>query len=189
MNEIIIDTSLMQQMANIALRAATSMEEAMKSAEAVTEHNDWNCVERDFINENILKIKKNNHKINENMALFSSKINELAEKFNDFDHSLMAKFSNFDSSIGNMMRIEDAKKIFRKTGYIPENFNSKYLQVVGGDGSQNWRNFNFSSIDKPISVVDFSDAIMMMSSKEVSVNENIQADIIKNMATAMGIEI
>ena len=157
--EIKIDTELMQQMANVSLRAMNAMEEAIKAANTITLHDDWNCVERVYIDESVQNIKKNNNKINESMIDFSAKLNELAEKFNEFDQSLLENFSDFDSSVGELICISPLEQ-------------SNLTRLIG-DNTSAWDNahkqlmkkiadyqsiYCLKTFGKQISVVNFSDA-------------------------------
>ncbi|MBR5425241.1 MAG: hypothetical protein IK106_01855 [Clostridiales bacterium] len=180
--EIKFDTSIMRIMANKALNARNAMETAMKTADAVTLHNDWNCAERDLIDDGITEIKKKNNVICENMALYSDKINSLAMQVDDFDKSLLARFSNVDSSVGEMYQIE--------SGVVTNNssvIGAGEVKRISSNLAENtyWNQYHVGNLTQPIPVVNFSDANDILSGAESTVS---QADVVKDLAGKLGID-
>ena len=189
MDNISIDTSIMQQMANIALRARTAMEDAVKSANTVTEHNDWNCKERDAINESVVNVKKNNNIVNENLSLFSSKINELAEKFNEFDASLKSDFSEFDESVGNMLAIENTNIATNTTAATINITDITQTNNISLTNTPYWQNYHLQNLTKPISVVNFEDAKMVIQGADYVEPPQNEDAMMNDLAQAFGITL
>ena len=182
--EIKIDTTLMQVMSGKALLAKESVEDAMKSAEVITVHDDWNCAERDMINECIKTIKKNNAITCENMILYSSKINSLANQLDEFDRSLLSQFSGVDSSVGELFRVSSPVA----TGDISfKTINSEDLQRLSLRLGENtyWNQYHLSNMNNQISVVKFSDATNILSGSNDSIS---QTDLMKEMAADLGLD-
>lgn len=182
--EIRIDPTLMHVMSGKAILAKESMEEAMKAAEAITVHDDWNCAERNMINENIATIKKNNIAICESMSLYSDRVNSLAVQLDEFDRSLLAKFSGVDSSVGELFQIENNAATNNLT---TQTISSEELQRISLRLGENtyWNHYHVNNINKPISVIKHSDASNMLSGSH---NEISQTDLVKEMAVNLGFE-
>ena len=182
--EIIIDTSVMQQMASGSIRATSFIADAMKSADAVTVHDDWNCSERDLINESILKVKKNNGVLNENMVSFSNQVNEIAAKFEEFDRSLLTSFSSFDSSIGDMYRIENATVTGNAQTLIT---NGEYSSILSASPDTNsyWDQYHIENLTNPISVLSFSDASDILQGTESSLKS--ETELVNELAGELGL--
>ncbi len=155
--EIRVDTSLMQLMANTTLRAKDSVEEAREASNVVTVHNDWNCAERDYINDAILEVKKKNGIICENMSMFASKVNEIAAKFEEFDRLLASQYSSFDAAIGELHRIESP--VVTGSTQIHSFEKSELEKILTPIGENNyWNRYHVSNLTEPVSVIGFSDA-------------------------------
>lgn len=156
--EIRIDTALMKQMACNSTRAKFLLEEAMEAANATVIHDDWNCSERDLINENVLKVKKHSKILCESMESYSSKLNELATKFEEFDRMLCMNFSGFDSSIGQLYQIECPENVgVHSIQSFSENELEQMLSLSGA--TTYWERYHVSNLTTPISVLDFSDSV------------------------------
>ncbi len=178
--EIKFDTSIMRIMASKALHARTAMETAMKTADTVTIHNDWNCAERDLIDDGITEVKKKNNVICENMTLYSDKINSFAVQVDDFDKSLLSRFSDVDSSVGEMYQIES--KVTTNNSSVIGAGEVKRISSNLSDNSY-WNQYHVSNLKQPIPVMNFSDANDILSGAEKTVN---QTDLVKDLAGKLG---
>lgn len=159
--EIKVDTLLMQQMASGSLRAQEYLNQAADAANAITIHDDWNCKERDIINDNVLNIKKFDNKICENMNYFAEKVNELATQFEEFDRLLSSQFSSFDSSVGDMYQIGHS---VGGNAAMYHAFSENDIEQAMTDAGSNtyWDQYHISNIAKPISVVSFADSAAIL---------------------------
>lgn len=153
--EIKVDIDTLRQIAISTLHAKSSIEDAIKASNFVLQHNEWNCKERDLIDENIIAIQKSNLAINESMILFSKKVNEIAEKFNEFDDMIMSQFSEFDASIGSLCEIEPAS-ITRVQSSVAQECTAKI------ETNSYWERYHSTNIMQPISIVSFKDATSFM---------------------------
>lgn len=163
--EIKVDTLLMQQMASCSLRAQKYLKQASETANAITIHDDWNCKERDLINDNVMKIQKHDGIICENMIVFSTKVNELASRFEEFDKLLSSKFSTFDSSIGDMYNAGNATTYADAQLYSVNEADLKQALTFSGTNSY-WDQYHVSNLTKPISVVNFGDSMNVLEGFE-----------------------
>ena len=180
--EINIDTSLMQLMSSKALLAKDAMEEAMKSADSIMVHDDWNCSERDLINESITKIKKNNNTTCANMELYSENIHSIAAQLDEFDKSLLAKFSGVDSSIGRMYQIENAVVTNNAQAIKSEDLQKLSVRL---EDSTYWNQYHLKNLNNPISVVSFKDASAILGGND---NNRSQSDLLKKFAKTIGFD-
>ena len=183
--EISIDTSVMQQMANGSIRASSFIADAMKSADTVTVHDDWNCSERDLINESILKVKKNNSILNENMQSFSAQVNDIASKFEDLDRSLLSSFSSFDSSIGDMYKIENSV-VTGNAQTLKMNEDYSGILASSPDSNSYWDQYHASNLTNPISVLSFSDASDILQGTDNSLKS--ETELVNDLASELGLE-
>ena len=159
--EIKVDTLLMQQMASGSLRAQEYLNQAADAANAITIHDDWNCKERDIINDNVLNIKKFDSKICEKMNYFAEKVNELATQFEEFDKMLSSQFSSFDSSVGDMYQVGHSLGGNAVQFHsISENDIENALTYSGTNTY--WEQYHISNLTKPVSVVSYADSAAIL---------------------------
>lgn len=144
-----IDTAVMRQMANTSLRVESLVEEAMKLSNAITTHNDWNCQERDVINDSVSLVKKNNVRINEKVEIFANKIAASAEQFDELDRSLLTRFQQFDSSVGELFAVKGVTTI------APSSVAQEIPVKI--DPELNWESYHATTLFRPISVVKFDE--------------------------------
>ena len=180
--EIKIDTALMQIMSNKALLARNAMEDAMKSADAITVHDDWNCAERDLINDSVAKIKKNNNTTCANMEMYSEKVYSIAAQLDEFDKTLLSKFSGVDSSIGKMYQIGNTTVTNNA-----QTIKSEELQQIAVQLEDNtyWNQYHLRNMTNPISVVTFKDATGILSGTD---NIQPQSDLMKMFTEELGFD-
>ena len=146
--EIKVDTTIMHQMASTSLRAQLLIEEAIKNAKSVASHNDWNCKERDSIDDAILLIQKKNELMGENMESFSRKLNEIAEQFEQFDREVVSQFAVFDSMVGDLYCINNQQVIVAPSSEAQSLV--KELKV-----NSYWDRYHTANLFKPVSVISF----------------------------------
>lgn len=102
---ISVDTEELSRMASMALNANSEIENSASRLSLVVEHNDWNCKERDRINENITTIKSSHQKLTEDMAEFSAALNKIAAVFSEAEQSLPNEFQHIDTMIGSALSL------------------------------------------------------------------------------------
>lgn len=153
--EIKVDTSIMHQMASRSLRAKELLEEAIRSAKAVASHNDWNCLERDSIDDGILQVQKNNELMGENMEAFAKRLNEIAEQFDQFEREIVSKFAVVDSMVGDLYRVKthgSANISFPVAQSLPRNIQTESY----------WDRYHSANLFRPVTVVPFQETSVFL---------------------------
>lgn len=102
---ISIDTELLNQMAALALSANAEIEEGSTRLNMVVEHNDWNCKERDQINDNIMHIKSAQAKLSQSITDYSNAMNRIAATFSEAENALPNEFQHIDVMIGSALSL------------------------------------------------------------------------------------
>ncbi len=154
--EIRIDTSIMQQMASTSLRAKDSLEESIKAAKSIVSHNDWNCIERDSIDDGILQLQKSNDLMCEHMETFSKLLNTIADQINQFDREFESGFAAFDSLVGDLY----SKKY---QGAVVGSFPVSQSIPREIDTDSYWERYHSVNLFQPVSVVSFPDASIFLT--------------------------
>lgn len=117
---ISVNTDKMNELANLAASVSAELSEACACLSPVTVHDDWNCAERDVINEAIQINKKSAADLMNCAENFSSAMTKTAESFTDFE-------------LKNPLALQSLKESFSKTIsiYTP---NSGLGRIVGPGG-------------------------------------------------------
>ena len=97
---ISIDTEMMNTMAGLAQQASEEQDASVVSLIPVVEHYDWNCKERDEINERILNIKKGNQKLSETLQEFAQAIRNVANRFDEEENAIPGRYQYIDTLLG-----------------------------------------------------------------------------------------
>lgn len=101
-----INPDTMTQIASSISGAHDAVEQASSILHSITTHQDWNCKERDTINEDIIANAKTVLNINERMTHFGNVMRTVAEQFVTDESSISAMFENVDTIIGGLLTIE-----------------------------------------------------------------------------------
>lgn len=148
--EISIDTSVMRQIALLAIDVSEKITSASASANAITQHNDWNCRERDFISDSVAELKKMNNGICESAECFSKNINDLADKYDELDISLLRLFDSFDLSVGSAMAIR-CDEVDARPSVLTAYVQDKLGAITGLQEKE------LANLGNPISVCNFTE--------------------------------
>lgn len=97
---ISIDTEMMNTMAGLAQQASEEQDASVVSLIPVVEHYDWNCKERDEINERIISIKKGNQKLSETLQEFAQAIRNVANRFDEEENAIPGRYQYIDTLLG-----------------------------------------------------------------------------------------
>lgn len=83
---ISVDIELMNELADLANAVCEELTEANACFTSVTTHDDWNCSERDTINDIIIHCKQFAEELREGSQSFSASIRKASDTFNEFEH-------------------------------------------------------------------------------------------------------
>ncbi len=95
-------TEIAQTIAN----AYGEVEEAARILTSITEHNNWNCKERDTINDYTRSNAKEISKISEKSENFANVMKMVAENFTTDEKNLSEMFTSVESIIASMLTIQ-----------------------------------------------------------------------------------
>ena len=108
-------TEIAQTIAN----AYGEVEEAARILTSITEHNNWNCKERDAINEYTHSNAQEILKISEKSGNFANVMKMVAETFATDEKNISEMFTSVESVIGSILSIQPIGG-GTTTGNIPE---------------------------------------------------------------------
>lgn len=101
--KISIDTGIMNEIAAISTEIGDLLGEANAALAPVIEHDDWNCSERDIINERLMYVKKSGASLDESAAALSSAFNDIAVRFTEMEKSIPFDLSDMISGMGSAL--------------------------------------------------------------------------------------
>lgn len=101
--KISIDTQIMNDIAEISSQISTLITDAHALLAPVTEHDDWNCKERDIINERLMAVKKAGTALDETSVMLAAAFRDISERFMQMEKSIPFDLSGTVSEIGNVL--------------------------------------------------------------------------------------
>ena len=102
---ISVDTELMNAMAAAVNSADLELESCGAVLARVVEHDDWNCPERDAINEAIRTLKQRMKTLMEGMEQFAHGVRQIAQQFNAIEQEIPAGFQSLDIMLGRLSAV------------------------------------------------------------------------------------
>ena len=102
---ISIDTEVLSSVAALARSINEEIDHISEIMNRVTVHDDWNCKERDIINDSITNNRKSQTELQEMSEQFAVSITRIAEQFLEAEKSLPNKFQHIDSLIGSALSL------------------------------------------------------------------------------------
>lgn len=147
-----LDTGVMFELANYAKTACQYVEESSQVAYQIVPHNDWNCKERDYINDGIETIRKYQARISEKMSHFSGAISQVATAFQEAEASLPNLFNEVDACVGEILSVGGVKSadIGAETQKFIDQIKDTTLDA------DRFQSIAATMIDSPLEVCDFS---------------------------------
>lgn len=151
---ISIDTEKMNTMASLAQNVRAEIDDCVTSLIPVVEHNDWNCKERDLINDGIIGVKKNAVILQEALDSFSSLMKQVASLFDAFEASLPNKYQQIDAFLGSTFAIPCVESTVA-TGSTTTEVTSAIAEGMRTSGGL--ENNALGNLTNPIQVCNFDD--------------------------------
>lgn len=116
---ISINTEVLASVAALARSINEEINEISAIMNRVTTHDDWNCKERDGINEDIVQ-NRNMQKSIQNMSEnFATLLTDIADRFLEAERTLPNKFQRIDAIIGTAISAVNNMKNTQPISVIP----------------------------------------------------------------------
>ena len=165
---ISIDSDILRSVKASAAAAAEGITSGVQKLQSVTTHDDWNCAERDTINDQILSAKKSAETLYERTQSYLELIQRTADKFDEVDYSITQSFQNVHDSLSKALSIKTPCVYRINTDIqfpvisdirLTKIWSKKFLELI--EPHKHWvgsKCYNvISNMDKPISVCKYSD--------------------------------
>lgn len=151
---ISVDTEKIKLMSSLIQNANSEIDECVANLSFVTEHNDWNCKERDLINEGILEVKKDAAILQESIDYFAAIMKRIADMFDEFESAIPNKYQKIDAYLGTTLSIpceESSVGAFTVSMELKDQISSG-VHMSGG-----LENNAIGNLTNPIHVCNFDD--------------------------------
>ena len=102
---ISIDSDVLRSLTAVADTASQEMTSGAEKLNQVTVHDDWNCAERDIINEHIVTMKQKTKALQNKTQSFLDLLRTTADRFDAADSSINLSFVNLQKTISDSMSI------------------------------------------------------------------------------------
>lgn len=103
---ISIDSDVLRGLAAKANATVSEISAGIDKLNMVTTHNDWNCVERDSINELITYAKKKTNTLSINTQTFLDLVRQSANRFDEVDSNTTKAFQSVQDLLGDFFSIK-----------------------------------------------------------------------------------
>lgn len=157
---ISIDTEKIRTATALIQNANTEIDACSSVLARIVEHDDWNCKERDVINESIAEVKKYAGELRETMDTFSALMTRAAGSFDQLDALIPKKFAGMEAVLGDVFFTPTPRTITNVIkGGMCETASAKISEDIYVDGGI--ENITLETLDKPIQMCSFSDVDFM----------------------------
>ncbi len=100
-----IDTTIMRELTAASASANNAITEAVEALNRISSHNDWECKEKNAINEYTNTNKNRIRQLQENAAAFLTAITGATNDFETTETSISDMFSSVESMISSLLTI------------------------------------------------------------------------------------
>lgn len=158
---ISIDTQKMGAIVAAANDVCVEIDACVSALLPVVEHNDWNCKERDAINDGITAVKGHVRQLQETTTSFANMVQRTADMFDAFELAVPNRYQALDTVLGTVFSESCAAPTTScQTGALGTEIASTIAQDFRVDGGL--ANNAIGNLTTPIqlcefSTVDFSD--------------------------------
>ena len=155
---IAIDSDVLRSLASVADSAAQEMTSAAEKLNNVTVHDDWNCAERDIINEHIISVKKKTTALQNKTQSFLELIRNTANKFDIADSNINLSFVNLQNTVSDYLSVVSTTE-----SISPNTTLSKVIQLPSfmtdhwTEYHDYWTKYLLSNFGSSIKVCKYSD--------------------------------
>ena len=171
---ISIDTDLMHSMSGYADCVNEEIDTCMTYLSKVVEHNDWNCKERDAINDSITEVKMESRRLKEKVEEFANIIRQIADRFNMFENSAITQTQNLEVLLGSSLAVTTGESPAAK-GQLSAIAGSMSDKVTATDRMSN---YTIANLTGDVQVCEYSTINSRADSTKVS-ETDIQAIVDK----------
>lgn len=155
---ISLNTDTMNELAACAMQINSELEEACACLAPITEHDDWNCAERDNVNEAIIQLKACFNQLKDCSENFSSVVRKAAFSFSELELSHSQTLQGLHSVLANALAINTPDgmpdsiqslncvhpwHVFNNSDPVPFPLSQSYYPYI------------VKNFDTPLKVVDF----------------------------------
>ena len=151
---ISIDSDVLRGLTSTANATVSEISAGVEKLNMVTTHDDWNCVERDYINEQITSAKKRINNLSINTQTYLDLIRQSANKFDEVDSNTTKAFQRVQDSLSDFFAIKSP------VVHLSSGASSAQFRDALYDSTQvhDFQTANIvKNIDSPIKVCYFSD--------------------------------
>ena len=160
---ISIDTAIMRDLVAASSIANNAITDAMEVLNRISTHNDWECKEKDAINEYTNTNKNRIRQLQENSYAFLNAITDATSEFEETEISILDMFSSVESIISSILSITGAS--VGADGGLSQSFSPNFSNIIADvfrditrmEGYDPLSAFVSNNVTAPIAVCNFSD--------------------------------
>lgn len=151
---ISIDTEEMKEIARLATLIDDEAGMCVTCMKPVMEHNDWNCKERDRVNDKLDSLKKGDSQLAELSREFHKHILAFTSRFEAFEQSIPSEFAFLDQLIGAASSVVNCGVVSNATAIAVGGL-KPFLDEMYNNGSV--ENYVVTAMPEPLNICRFED--------------------------------
>lgn len=125
-----INTDELKNAVTIARRANEQLTEAMNLLNQIVVHNDWECSERDQMNENTVRNKADINNIQNNAEVFYNNICYASDRFSALEQEIYDSFGLVEGPLGTFLSLVPQNSGLNSGGSFSEMVNGTMNNVA-----------------------------------------------------------
>lgn len=156
---ISINTEKMNELSNLAMSISSELSEACVCLSPITAHNDWNCAERDNINEAILTNKKCAGDLINFAESFSSAVTKAATAFTDLEKKNPQALLDLQAILSESFSVYTPSSVGHVSSYnwngTPSHLNPLIELDLSNESLNPYLLYPLTTWDKPIKMIKY----------------------------------
>lgn len=185
-----LNTQTLNELSQESISVSTEISAAFDCLSPIVEHNDWNCSERDLINEMINTIKLFSKELKESAESFSSSLQQTASSFDDLEKKTPSSMQSTHAIFAEKLSIKTPTSNNENTSFAKLELDlSHMLRQIPSPGWSPWKRFQFETLIKPIYVIKPAPAIMIGGKDGILPVNNELAETMKKLGINKTIKI
>lgn len=161
---ISIDSDVLRSLTSAANATVSEISAGVEKLQAVTTHDDWNCAERDRINDLITAAKKKIHTLSINTQTYLDLIRQSANRFDEADSNTTKAFQSVQDSLSDFFSIK-SPVVYLASGTASTQMHDTLYDSVQIHDFQTANIIN--NINTPIKVCNYADLDFSLLNSEV----------------------
>ena len=147
-----VDIDVLLEIADLSQKAESEISESASVLKTLISHADWNCKEKDLIDNDISKIKKVSDQLSMAFSDYASAVRQISSRYIDFINEEKEEMLEIEARVGEFYAL-------LSTGVVPTvnsgNYTSQSISSIDNISANAYDSNVMTNLNKGIQLVDF----------------------------------